>query len=382
MMVVSRPFSETIMKTSSTSLLILGAGKIGFAIALLLKEAGWRDVVLADRDPRQLEAGNRLGWQTLALPDEQAMVQAVAGRYAVLNALPFHCAAAVARTCAGEGVHYFDLTEDVAATRAIQVLAPDARSVLMPQCGLAPGFIGIVGNDLGKRFDTLQDLHMRVGALPRYPANALRYNLTWSTDGLINEYCNACEAIVDGRMIEVRALEGYETFTLDGVEYEAFNTSGGLGTLARTLQGKARNVDYKSVRYPGHCASMKLLLDDLRLRDRRELLKDILETAIPATQQDVIVILVTASGWREGRLQQESFSTRILGRSVHGIPLTAIQLTTAAGICAALDLVIEGVLPDRGFVAQEQVPLDALLANRFGRVYGGLSELVLGTLDA
>jgi saccharopine dehydrogenase-like NADP-dependent oxidoreductase len=301
--------------------------------------------------------------------DDDSLRRALAGHDAVLSALPFHRAVPVARLCAEAGVHYFDLTEDVQSTHAIRELARGARSVLMPQCGLAPGFIGVVGNDLARRFDELLDLRMRVGALPRYPQGSLRYNLTWSTEGLINEYCNPCEAIVDGRRVEVPALEGHETFAVDGVEYEAFNTSGGLGTLTETLQGRARNVDYKSIRYPGHCALMKLLLNDLRLRDRRDLLKDIFEHAIPATRQDVIVVFATASGYRGGRLMQESFSAQVFGAEVEGESLSAIQLTTAAGICTALDLVAAGALPQSGFIGQEQIALPALLGNRFGRCF-------------
>ena len=359
------------MSRTQHAITVLGAGKIGFAIALLLQRTGDYAVCVADQDPSRLDAVAALGCQTAQIDNDAALEAAIAGRHAVLNALPFHRAVAVAGLCARLGVHYFDLTEDVASTHAIHALSRDARAVLMPQCGLAPGFIGIVGNDLARRFDTLLDLRMRVGALPRYPTNALRYNLTWSTEGLINEYCNPCEALVDGELVKVPPMEGYETFTLDGVEYEAFNTSGGLGTLPQTLLGKARNVDYKSVRYPGHCAIMKLLLNDLRLRERRELLQDILESAIPATGQDVIVILATASGYRGGRLLQEAYSAHIHGDTVDGHALSAIQLSTAAGICTALDLVVEGALPQRGFVGQESIPLDALLANRHGRIYAG-----------
>ena len=301
------------MSTATKPVLLLGAGKIGFAIALMLERSGDYSVLVADQDPARLAAVAELGCETRLIPDDDALARAIEGRHAVLNALPFHRAIAVAGLCAKAGVHYFDLTEDVASTHAIQALAADARSVLMPQCGLAPGFIGIVGNALARRFDTLLDLRMRVGALPRYPSNSLRYNLTWSTEGLINEYCNPCEAIVDGQLSSVPALEGYETFALDGVEYEAFNTSGGLGTLPATLLGRAR-VDYKSVRYPGHCNLMKLLLNDLRLRDRRDLLKDIFETAIPTTEQDVIVILASASGHRHGRLEEVVSDPRVRRR--------------------------------------------------------------------
>ena len=350
---------------------ILGAGHIGFAMALLLQQAGNYDILVADRDPVRLAEVAALGVATLQIPDDAGLQAAISGRFAVLNALPFHCAVRVATLCAQAGVHYFDLTEDVASTQAIRALAAKARSVLMPQCGLAPGFIGIVGHDLARRFDTLHTLRMRVGALPRYPQGALRYNLTWSTEGLINEYCNPCEAIVDGVRTTVPALEGLESFALDGVEYEAFNTSGGLGTLTETLAGKARQVDYQSIRYPGHCAILKLLLNDLRLRDRRDLLKDILETAVPTTDQDVIVVFATASGLRGGRLVQDSYSARILGTELAGHTLSAIQLTTAAGICTALDLVAEGQLPQKGVVGQEAVGLEDFLANRFGVAYAG-----------
>ncbi|WP_354678564.1 saccharopine dehydrogenase family protein, partial [Cupriavidus plantarum] len=298
---------------------------------------------------------------------------------AVLNALPFHAAVGVATVAARLGVHYFDLTEDVAATHAIGALAEGARAVLMPQCGLAPGFIGVVGHDLARQFldgGELLDLRMRVGALPRYPDNALKYNLTWSTEGLINEYCNPCEAIVDGRRVELPALEGLESFAVDGIEYEAFNTSGGLGTLPETLAGRARHVDYKSIRYPGHCAQMKLLLNDLRLRERRDWLRDIFERAIPVTEQDVVIVFASATGYRggntgsaKGPLTQASFSARIGGMDTPQGHVNAIQLTTAAGICTALDLVIQGELPQAGFVRQEAIPLDRFLANRFGQHY-------------
>src|SRR5205085_9647855 len=184
------------------------------------------------------------------------------------------------------------------STRKVRALAKGAESAFIPQCGLAPGFVSIVAADLARGFESLHDVRLRVGALPRYPSNALNYNLTWSTEGVINEYCEPCEAIVDGRVREVPAPEEREEFALDGVQYEAFNTSGGLGTLCETLQGKVRTLNYRTIRYPGHAAIMKALLHDLRLKDRRDVLKDILEQAVPATMQDVVIIFVTVAGQR------------------------------------------------------------------------------------
>jgi saccharopine dehydrogenase-like NADP-dependent oxidoreductase len=211
--------------------------------------------------------------------------------------------------------------------------------------------------------------------LPEFPTNALKYNLTWSIDGLINEYCQPCEAIRDGSTQWVQPLEGLEHFSLDGTEYEAFNTSGGLGTLCETLAGKVETLDYKSVRYPGHRELMKFLLDDLRMSSDRDGLKAMLRRAVPATVQDVVLVFVTATGMRDGRLMQDVFTRKIFAKNICGVPMSAIQITTAGAICAELDLFREGVLPQSGFIRQEQVPLEAFLANRFGQLYEGASTL-------
>jgi saccharopine dehydrogenase-like NADP-dependent oxidoreductase len=215
----------------------------------------------------------------------------------------------------------------------------------------------------------LDSVRLRVGALPQFPSNALNYNLTWSTDGVINEYCEPCEAIVNGVRREVAPLEGLEEFSLDGVTYEAFNTSGGLGTLCETLEGKVRTLDYRTIRYPGHAAIMRALLNDLRLRDRRDVLKDILENAVPTTLQDVVIIFVTVSGRNGGSLVQETYANKIYSRDVESKTLTAIQITTASAICTMLDLLAAGKIQQRGFVRQEDVPLPLFLENRFGKVY-------------
>jgi saccharopine dehydrogenase-like NADP-dependent oxidoreductase len=355
--------------------LVLGAGKIGGAIVDLLHETGDYKITLADADAAflSLAAGGTQAGKAEArqidVADHKALTALVRGHDAVLSALPFFLNPGVAEACAEAGAHYFDLTEDVATTRAVRKVATGSKVAFVPQCGLAPGFISIVANHLAEKFDSLRQLHMRVGALPQFPANALKYNLTWSTDGLINEYCNPCEAIHDGRNIEMMPLEGLEHFSLDGVDYECFNTSGGLGTLCESLEGKVESLNYKTVRYPGHCAVMKMLLEDLRLRNRRDLLKDIMEQSLPITHQDVVLIFVTASGMREGRLTQESYAKKIYAKELGGKLMSAIQVTTAAGICAMVDLAFDGHLPKQGFVRQEMCSLDRFLENRFGRHY-------------
>jgi saccharopine dehydrogenase-like NADP-dependent oxidoreductase len=364
---------------------LLGAGHIGQTIARWLTHSGHYQVTLCDhrhaalaqadthipaRTAAGLPAKNpALTTQLLDSSDAAALQRALKGHDAVVNALPYHLAIKAATAAREARCHYFDLTEDVAATRAIKALAHGAPVAFMPQCGLAPGFIGIVAHHLAQGFDTVHDVKMRVGALPAFPTNALKYNLTWSVDGLINEYGHACEAIRDGHLIEAQPLEGLEHFSLDGTEYEAFNTSGGLGTLCETWAGRVRTLDYKSVRYPGHQSLMKVLLEDLLLRDDPETLKNILRKAVPATMQDVVLVFVTVSGLKQGQLVQEVFARKIFADRDAQQPLSAIQITTAAGLCAALDLFRQGQLPQQGFIRQEQVKLPDFLSNHFGKAY-------------
>lgn len=353
-------------------LTLVGAGKIGEAIVALLDETGDYDLTIVDQNPEQLRIFNDAGLRTRAcvLDNAAELVALLAHQRVVISACPYYLTPLIAGAAKAAGVDYFDLTEDVESTRAVKRLAVDAATAFVPQCGLAPGFISIAANSAARHFDTLRDVRMRVGALPIYPSNALKYNLTWSTDGLINEYCNPCEAIVDGTLREVQPLEEGEEFSLDGVNYEAFNTSGGLGTLCETLAGRVENLNYKTVRYPGHRDIVKILIRDLRLGLRRDILKDVFEAAIPMTTQDLVLIFVTVTGQKQGRLTQETFVRKVYAKKVKGKLLSAIQLTTAAGVCAMVDLMVAGKIADCGLIRQEEVSLEMFIGNRFGRHYG------------
>jgi len=364
---------------NKAKVLVLGCGKIGRLVVPLLAKSGDYSVTAADvnlgaaqkavQDKSGLQLPNTSALQ-LDLTNQAALQNAMNGQTYVLSCAPFHCNVGIATAAKQSGTHYLDLTEDVATTKAVRSMAQQGQTAFIPQCGLAPGFISIVANGLIQTFDSVEHIKMRVGALPKYPHNALKYNLTWSTEGLINEYGNPCEAVVNGQMTLLQPLEGLENFSVDGLEYEAFNTSGGLGTLAETFAGKANSLDYKSVRYPGHREIISLLMNDLKLNDDRETLKKIFERALPTTQQDVVLIMVTVQGMRNGILSQESYAHKIYHQDIGGEHWGAIQITTAAGICAVLDLHREQKIPVSGFIRQEDVPLDVFLLNRFGKYYG------------
>jgi len=210
-------------------------------------------------------------------------------------------------------------------------------------------------------------VRLRVGALPQHPHNVLKYSLTWSTEGLINEYGNPCEAIADGRLLEIRPLEGLEEIEIDGTLYEAFNTSGGLGSLAQTCGARCESMDYKTIRYPGHCAQMRLLMNDLKLNQDRATLKRILENAVPQTLQDVVIVYAAVTGLQNGELREENYVSKIYPQMIAGRLWSAIQVSTASGLCAVLDLVLSHPERHHGLVTQESFRLPDILDNRFGR---------------
>ena len=357
--------------------LILGAGKIGSLICGLLADSGDYEVHVADVNcelARAVVAAHQLdNLQAHGFDARDAGVLAAHLRAhpvdAVISSLPFYCNVAVAEAARNAGIHYFDLTEDVAVTRAVRRLAEGAEKAFVPQCGLAPGFISIAANALIGHFDELRSVKLRVGALPQHPNNVLKYSLTWSTEGLINEYGNPCEALVDGRAVEVAPLEGLEEIEIDGTAYEAFNTSGGLGSLGETYGDRAQTMDYKTIRYPGHCGQMRLLMNDLKLNQDRATLKRILENAVPQTLQDVVIVYVAVTGRQEGELREENYVSKIYPQYIAGRLWSAIQVTTAAGVTAVVDLVLGHPGRYRGFVRQEDFKLVDVLDNRFGRHY-------------
>ncbi len=366
-------------------ILVLGAGKIGALISGLLAGCGDYRVQLVDRHKGAAEAVVKAH----GLDNIQAFTfDATDGKrlethvrklkpVAVVSGLPYYCNVAVAELARRENLHYFDLTEDVEVTKAVRKLAEGAETVFVPQCGLAPGFISIAANELIQHFDDLRSVKLRVGALPQHPNNVLKYSLTWSTDGVINEYGNPCQSIIDGKEVDVLPLEGLEEIEIDGTLYEAFNTSGGLGSLAETYEGRVTTMNYKTIRYPGHCEQIRLLMNGLKLNDDRPTLKRILENAVPQTLQDVVIIYAAVTGLQDGELREENYVNKVYPEVVAGRLWSAIQITTAAGVCSVMDRILQSPRKHKGFIAQEEFSLKNILENRFGEYYehGGSSQL-------
>ncbi|MGA8659624.1 MAG: saccharopine dehydrogenase NADP-binding domain-containing protein [Chthoniobacterales bacterium] len=351
---------------------IVGAGKVGGSVATLLETCDFcTKICLGDQRPSENLSGLRkASFRLLDVRSEADLDTFVRDCDAVVSAAPYYLNKTIAAACASAARSYFDLTEDVQTSIFVRKLAEGHSVTFAPQCGLAPGAINIIGSGLANSFKTVRSIEMRVGALPLSASNQMKYYLSWSTAGLINEYCQFGEALNQGRRVPTAPLDGVERLTIDGVEYEAFNTSGGVATMCETFEGRVTDLSYKTLRYPGHRDLMKFLLFDLNLSQKQEVLTQIFDQEVPLTFSDVVVVFVNTVGNDDAGLLQRSFVKKIYAGTVSGRPLSAIQLSTAAGLVAILELFARGGLAS-GFIRQESISLDEFFNTQWGgRVYG------------
>jgi saccharopine dehydrogenase-like NADP-dependent oxidoreductase len=345
---------------------VLGLGKVGTLAAKLLHGNGFDVTGFDSRAPREALP---FRVQAVDLLSDAGIATATHAFDAVLSCLPYRLNTRIAQAAHANGMHYFDLTEDVPTTKAIIDLSGTARGLMAPQCGLAPGFVGIVGADQVRVFETCRSLRLRVGALPQNPTGLMGYAFNWSPEGVVNEYLNDCEVIEEGVRKSVSSMEWIETVYVEGVKLEAFTTSGGLGTICETFHGVVANIDYKSMRYPGHMRLMNFFFHELLMRERRELAGEILTHAKPPVNDDVVYIHVSSEGTLDGRLQRREFVRAYRPIELAGAAQTAIAWTTSASVVSVIQLVRDHQLPQQGFLKQEQVPLEKFLATTTGRLF-------------
>lgn len=345
---------------------VVGLGKVGELVATLLARAQFT-VIGFDASPRE---GLGIEARTLDVTDATAVRKALTDVDAVVSCLPYHLNIAIAEAAHETGVHYFDLTEDVPTTNRVMELADQRPSqVFVPQCGLAPGLIGIVGASIAERFEQIRSIELKVGALPQNPTGLLGYAFNWSAEGVVNEYLNDCEVLRSGRRQMVPAMTEKERVVIGGIELEAALTSGGLGTMCQTYEGRVSRLDYKTMRYPGHFKQMHFLFDELNLRERREEVGKILVDAKPPVNDDVVYLHAAVEGVFEGQPFRRNHVRAYPPIDIDGRAWRAISWTTAASAASVVELVASGVLPGAGFVRQEDIRLTDLLDTTSGRLF-------------
>ncbi len=338
-------------------IVVLGLGKVGTLVAVLLSKRFKVTGIDLNRPhydgemPFKVKKGD--------VSDAAFLTKEFEKTDAVVSALPFFLNKKVAEIAHQTGIHYFDLTEDVETTNFIRNLSKTSKGVMAPQCGLAPGFIGIVGANMANDFTKLRDIELRVGALPRFPNGQLAYSFTWSPAGVINEYINDAEAIDNGQRKMIPSLTGFEYINIEGQEFEAFTTSGGLGTMCETYEGKVDTLNYKTIRYPGHGKLMRFLMYELILKEDKKELERILSNAKPPVKEDVVYVYAVVEGWKKDQLLRDEYFNAFYPKKIGWRTWRAISWTTAASIAAVVEMVADNTLPNKGFIKQEDINIEA-----------------------
>lgn len=356
-----------------TQILIAGAGKIGALIAQLLGSVEDYSIHLIDVSSAILQEHtqhfpSQIHCETFDIRSKNAEKWLQKrGFEAIVSCLPYHQNFQVAALAKKLRMHYFDLTEDFRIRDLILQLSETSNTVFVPHCGLAPGLINIAARSLIQDFEVVDIVKLRTGALPVYTSHALGYAITWSIDGLINQYGNICHGLENGKITNLKPLGGLETLELSGDTYEGFHTSGGVGSLILTYEGKVNTLNYKTLRYPGHAEKMRFLMQDLKLNKQRDTLKEILQDAIPSTFQDKVVLYVSVSGIINQQYIEKTFYKVLHPTKLFDQHWLAIHAGTACSAAAVIDIVLSNVSQYEGFIRQESFMLKDIFNNRFGK---------------
>jgi lysine 6-dehydrogenase len=369
--------------------LVLGAGKMGYAVAYdLIRSPQVEKVFLADSDEKQLQsASDRLADDRVIpckmdVSNFDEVVKLMSGCNVAISCVTYKFNYELAKAALEAGTSFVDLggNEDVVKQEfLLDEFAKERGITIIPDCGLAPGLVSILAAAAAENMDELYEINLRVGGLPIDPMPPLNYAQTFSVHGLINEYVENATIIRNGELTIVPSLEELEAIEFPqpfGV-LEAFTTSGGVSTLPKTYDGRIQHLDYKTIRYPGHCAQIKLL-NALGLFEKepiningtsivpRDLIAARLEETLPKDEPDVVLLRVTVTGVKEKRPM--SIIWEAVDYADQGAGLTAMMRMTAFPASILAQMIARNDIPDKGVLVQEtHVPTKLFLAELAGR---------------
>ncbi|MFH1686929.1 MAG: saccharopine dehydrogenase C-terminal domain-containing protein [bacterium] len=299
----------------------------------------------------------------------ESAVAAVLGEYdGALSCVSYKYNPGLTRAAIGAKCHLADLGGNNDAVRTqlgMNSEAVQAGVIVIPDCGLAPGMVAVLAADGVARLDKVSSVKIRVGGLPQSPRPPLNYQMVFSAEGLINEYWEPCVILENGVKKTVNPMTAVELLEFDGVgKLEAFYTSGGTSTLPDTYQGKIDFLDYKTIRYPGHCQLFKPMLEiglasrreiniDGRPVQPRELFKAVLERNLTHDDLDMVLLRVVVEGEKDG--QDKTIIYELVDRQDARTGLTAMMRTTAFPAAIVIQMAAAGEITARGCQPQEQV---------------------------
>ena len=363
--------------------LVIGAGMMGSAAAYdLANSAGVEKVIVADRDGNRAKAvAGSIGPKAEAATidtgvrgDVIALMRRVDG---AIGATSYTHNFDLTKAAIEARIHFCDLGGNMEVVYRQMTLDPAAKEadvLILPNCGLAPGMACVIAAGAAAKFSEVAEIHIRVGGLPQHPVPPLNYQLVFSPEGLINEYIEPAEAIRGGREVRVDPMADLESISFPPpfTRLEAFTTSGGTSTLTKMFDGKVKQLDYKTIRYPGHCEKFRMLLDlgfagsepviaGSTTRTMREFFEDLLRKKLAPGGPDAVLTRVSVAGTMNGK--KRTLAYEMTDYYDNGLKMTSMMRTTSFPTSVILQMALDGRIPDRGVKPPEQcVPLDPFIA--------------------
>ncbi|MCC7528768.1 MAG: saccharopine dehydrogenase NADP-binding domain-containing protein [Candidatus Melainabacteria bacterium] len=369
--------------------LVLGAGRMGYAAVYdLIRSPKVEKVVVADKDAKCVgNAVERLNDPKIVpvqldITKQSDVIALMKSVDVAISCVPYDNNYELAKAALEAKTHFVDLGGNesvVEKTFLLHDLAKERKITIMPDLGLAPGLVSILAVAAADSLDELYEIRIRVGGLPVESENFLGYSHVFALEGLINEYAEAVTLIRDGRLMQVPPLSEVESldFPKPFGEMEAFTTSGGISTLPRTYEGKVQHLDYKTIRYKGHCQQMSLLQelglmgkDPVKIKGGkvipRDLLICLLDQKLAKGEPDVVLLRVTVTGVKDKEPRQLVWEG--IEFSDQAERLTAMMRMTAFPASIIAQMIARGDIKERGVLRQEMsVPVKLFLAEMESR---------------
>jgi len=362
-------------------ILVLGAGRMGLGAAFdLARQPDVDTVTVADVDiSKAQDVARRINSPKVKARHldvsfgEEGVAQEMRGHASAISCVNYWYNEMLARAAIAAGTNFCDLGGNnavVDAELALDNRARDAGINVIPDCGLAPGMVAVLVAHGAQRFSKLDEIHIRVGGLPQNPKPPLDYQMVFSVEGLINEYIEQARVIRGGKIVEVESMTEIESLEFPSPfgTMEAFQTSGGTSTLPESFLGKVQELDYKTIRYVGHCAKFKTMIDlglcksepidvDGSAVKPRRLLGELLVRNLPHDEPDYVLVRV------EFRGDGKTLRYDIIDAYDPATGLSAMMRTTAFPAAIVALMMARGDIAKKGALPQERcVPPDRFMA--------------------
>jgi len=364
-------------------ILVLGAGRMGHGAAydLVHNSPGVEQVTVADFELGKAElvasqvGTGRIDARQVDASDYSAVRDLMQGHASVISCVNYWYNESLSKAAIETKANFCDLGGNNYVVDAQLALDREAKAAginIIPDCGLAPGMVSILAMHGAAKFDEIDEIHIRVGGLPQDPQPPLDYQLVFSVEGLINEYVEAARVVRDGRITEVESMTELESLSFDGFPpLEAFQTSGGTSTLPDTFLGKIRELDYKTIRYAGHCEKFKTMIDlglcssnEIVLSEPgavatgflkitpRKVFGELLQKHLPADGPDYVLVRLDFVGRKNGETRTLRYD--IVDKLDEKTGLSAMMRTTAFPASIIAQMMAKGEVLEKGATPQEK----------------------------